>query len=215
MTFDSRQYYATRLVANPSRESLWRVLCRYLQADVGVNGTVMELGGGYCHFINHIRAREKHVLDVYEGTREFATNGVQVHIQPCSELSDFETNHFDTVFASNLFEHLTRDELNSTLRGIHRIIRPGGRLLIIQPNFKDAYREYFDDYTHLLVFTDMSLCDLLVAHNFHIRKVFPRFLPFSLKSGRTPKPAWLLALYLKLPVKFLGGQMYIVAEVVK
>jgi SAM-dependent methyltransferase len=118
---------------------------------------------------------------------------------------------FDLVFASNLFEHLTREELANTLSSVWRALRDGGKLLIIQPNFKYCYRNYFDDYTHVQIFTEASLADLLLVSGFHPEKVVARFLPFSLKSGG-PKWPWLLRVYLALPWKPLAGQMFIVAR---
>ena len=53
------------------------------------NGAVLELGGGYCHFINNIRAAEKHVVDLYPGVTEHAAHGVVAHVQSCSDLSNF------------------------------------------------------------------------------------------------------------------------------
>ena len=51
------------------------------------------------------------------------------------------------------------------------MLRPGGRLLVIQPNFRYAFREYFDDYTHRSMFTDVSLPNLLRAQGFEIERV--------------------------------------------
>jgi hypothetical protein len=90
-------------------------------------------------------------------------------------------------------------------------LRPRGKLIIIQPNFKYCYRVYFDDYTHVQILTDVSLTDLLTSQGFQVGKVVPRFLPFSLKS-RAPKWSWLLRLYLALPWRPMAGQMYIVAS---
>jgi hypothetical protein len=56
-------------------------------------------------------------------------------------------------------------------------------LSVIQPNFRYAYREYFDDYTHVAIFTHVSLCDVFRASGFDIVDVKPRFLPLSIKSG--------------------------------
>jgi SAM-dependent methyltransferase len=168
------------------------------------------LGGGYCHFINNIRAAEKHVVDLFPGIEAAAMAGVKAHVQSCTSLYGFASSSIDTVFASNLFEHLTRGQLLDTLSETTRVLRPGGRLIIIQPNFKYAYREYFDDYTHLQIFTERSLTDLLVTCGFILERVVPRFLPFSLTS-QGPKWPWLLRLYLALPWRPFAGQMYIVA----
>ncbi len=204
-------YFASRLPYDPARERLWPVLCGYLQPYLPENGAVLELGGGYCHFINNIRAAEKHVVDLYPGVTEHAAQGVVAHVQSCVDLSNFKAGSFDLVFASNLFEHLAKEELAATLASVWRVLRDGGKLLIIQPNFKYCYRTYFDDYTHVQIFTETSLADLLLVSGYRPEKVVPRFLPFSLKSGG-PKWAWLLRVYLALPWKPFAGQMFIVAR---
>ena len=204
-------YFASRLPYDPERERLWRILCKYLEPDIPPNGAVLELGGGYCHFINNIRAAERHVVDLFPGVCTHAAQGVTPHLQSCTDLSNFRRASFDVVFASNLFEHLTREQLDSTLAGVLEVLRDGGKLLIIQPNFKYSYRQYFDDYTHLQIFTEASLSDLLVARGFELEKVVRRFLPFSVKSSG-PKWSWLLRLYLALPYRPFAGQMYIVAR---
>lgn len=204
------EYFETRLPYDPNREKLWRVLCGYLQRDIRSDGAVLELGGGYCHFINNIRAAEKHVVDLFAGIRTHAAKGVMPHVRSCTNLDNFQPASFDVVFASNLFEHLTREQLEQTLAGVLRVLRDGGKLIIIQPNFKYSYREYFDDYTHLQIFTETSLTDLLMANGLQVEKVVARFLPFSIKSTG-PKWPWLLKLYLPMPWHPFAGQMYVIA----
>ena len=209
--YSEKLYFAHRLPPNPIRGDLWRVLCEYLGRYVDPNSDVLELGGGYCNFINNIRAREKHVVDVFEGIKKYAGDGVKTHVGSCTDLTAFFPESFDVVFASNLLEHLTWTELDQTMGEVLRILRHRGRLILIQPNFKHSYREYFDDYTHRTIFTDTSLTDYLRSRGFHPRVVVPRFLPYSMKS-RYPKPAWLLRVYLASPIRPLAGQMLVVAE---
>jgi SAM-dependent methyltransferase len=195
---------------DPARNNLWRVLCRYLSRFIPPGSRVLELGGGYCCFINHIVAAERHVVDLFEGIVEHAAAGVKAHVRSCTDLSNFGAGSFDVVFASNLFEHLTADQLSQTLDEAGRVLRPGGKLIVIQPNFKYCFRSYFDDYTHVSIHTHVSLTDLLFAHGFQAQPVRGRFLPYSLKS-RGPKWPWLLWVYLKSPWKPGAGQMLIVA----
>jgi SAM-dependent methyltransferase len=190
---------------------MWQVLCTYLERDIPRDASILELGGGYCHFINNIKAGQRHVVDLFPDLAANAAPGVTAHVRSCTNLDNFSADSFDAVFASNLFEHLNREELNQTLASARRVLRPQGRLLIIQPNFKYSYREYFDDYTHIQIFTDVSLRDLLVTAGYRPEKVIPRFLPFSLKSTG-PKWPWLLRCYLALPWRPFAGQMYIVAS---
>jgi len=201
-------YFATRLKHDPRRVDLWKVLCSYLQKEIPTTGTILELGGGYCDFINNIQGSEKHVIDLTPDITRFAARGVTAHVQPCSELGGFRNNSVDTVFASNLFEHLTREDLQTTLAGVYRILRPGGKLIVIQPNFRYSYKSYFDDYTHIGIFTDVSLPDLIATFGFEIHEVIPRYLPFSIK-GNMPTWPWLLHVYFMLPYRPMAGQMYI------
>lgn len=206
------QYFQTRFSFDRGRDRVWQEVCRYLQPRyIPGDSAILEIGAGYCHFINHIQGRKRHALDVSPDLGQRAGAGVVAHVGSCSSLTMFGDSSLDVVFASNLFEHLTRDDLAATLREILRVLRAGGQLLVIQPNFAHCVREYFDDYTHLQVFTHVSLADRLTAAGFRIDRVLPRFLPFSMKS-RLPKSRWLVRLYLHLPFRPLGAQMLIVAR---
>lgn len=207
----AHKYFQSRFTHDPQRDRLWQPVCAYLQRYIPPTGRVLDMGAGYCSFINQVQAREKHALDPFPDFIQFAAPDVQPHVGSCEDLSQFPTAYFDTIFASNLLEHLTREALAATLAETHRVLKPGGYLMLIQPNFRYCYSEYFDDYTHLQIFTHVSLADLLVASGFAIERVEPRFLPFSLKS-RLPKWTWLLRLYLSLPVRPLAKQMLIVAR---
>jgi hypothetical protein len=82
----------------------------------------------------------------------------------------------------------------------------------VQPNFKYCAASYFDDYTHLQVFTHISLADLLETRGFKVVHVEGRFVPLSVKSSRLPISGALVRAYLALPVRPLGAQMLVVAE---
>jgi ubiquinone/menaquinone biosynthesis C-methylase UbiE len=209
---DHDAYFTTRLKPVPARDRLWPILTRYLQDRfVPENSAVVDIGAGYCHFINNIRAREKHAVDISQAPLNHAARDVITHVSSCEYMPDLESRHFDFVFASNLLEHLERDQFVRTLGEVRRVLKPGGRFLIIQPNFRYCYRAYFDDYTHRQVFTDRSLSDSLAAEEFEVRKVIPRFLPYSVVTVPVDW-AWLLKLYLRSPFRPFAGQMLILAE---
>ena len=207
----SGRYFETRFAAEPARASVWRAIVRHLRPYLPASGAVLELGAGYCAFINAVTARERHALDLFPSLAEHAAPGVQCHVRGCDDLGVFADAAFDVVFASNLFEHLDRATLDRTLDHVRRILRPQGRLILMQPNFHFCYREYFDDYTHQLVFTHVSLADLVAAHGLTVERVDARFMPFSFKS-RLPTWAWLVDLYLKLPFRPYAKQMLVVGR---
>jgi ubiquinone/menaquinone biosynthesis C-methylase UbiE len=187
------------------------VLAEYIQKDIKPDARLLDLGAGYCFFINTIRAGKKHAVDQFDELKAYAAPDVQAHVGSCTDLHVFADDYFDVVFASNLFEHLSRPELEQTLAEIKRVLKVGGALIVLQPNFRYAYREYFDDYTHVAIFTEKSLADLLVVHDFKIKKNVARLVPFTADSP-LPVIKALLRWYLRSPFRPLAKQMYIVAE---
>jgi SAM-dependent methyltransferase len=184
---------------------------RYLQRWISPTADVLELGAGYCDFSNTVTARSRTAIDIDPTVKAAADAAVTTAIGSCTDLSQFADASFDVVFASNLLEHLDRDELHATLRETRRVLRPGGRLMLVQPNFRLRPREYFDDYTHVAVFTDRSLPDLLAANEFDVEHVEARFLPLTMKS-RLAFGHRLVSLYLRLPWRPLAGQMLVIAR---
>jgi SAM-dependent methyltransferase len=126
-------------------------------------------------------------------------------------LEQAKPDSFDFVLASNFFEHLDWRDLTELLPLLRRAIKPGGRLAVVQPNFRLAPRRYFDDYTHRTVFTDTSLADWLAAGGFDIVRQVPRFLPLTVKS-KLGGLSFLVPIYLRLPWRPLAGQMFVLAE---
>jgi hypothetical protein len=58
----------------------------------------------------------------------------------------------------------TPADFAATLAALRRKLSPGGTLNILQPNYRYAYREYFDDNTHVAVYSHISLADFLAAN---------------------------------------------------
>jgi len=203
-------YHNTRFTPDARREVLWRTLVSaYFQRLIPEGGCTLELGAGYAHFINHVRSQKRRIaIDTWEGLKEHAAPGVETLIQSACDLNGIEPVSVDFAFASNLAEHLTKEEFSVLLREVRRKLKPGGTLNLLQPNYRYAYREYFDDYTHVTVYSDRSLCDFLVANGFRIVECQPRFLPLTVKS-RLPVSALLIRLYILSPWKILGKQMLV------
>jgi SAM-dependent methyltransferase len=202
-------YHITRFAPDPRRDVLWKTLVAgYFQRLIPEEGCTLELGAGYAHFINHVRSRKKIAVDIWEGLRDHAAADVETRIQSVCDLSGIEPGSVDFAFASNLTEHLTQEEFATLLRQLRQKLRPGGTLNLLQPNFRFAYREYFDDYTHLTVYSDRSLCDFLAANGFRVLECRPRFLPLTVKS-RLPVSPLLVRLYLLSPWKIMGKQMFV------
>jgi SAM-dependent methyltransferase len=206
-------YHEVHFTEHPSRAAVWKAIARHLAPYIPPEAAVLELGAGYCHWINHVRAGRRVAVDVWPELARFAAPGVEaVVLDVATGLDRFEAQSFDVVLASNVLEHFPPDVAASIVDGIARLLRRGGRVILIQPNFRHAWRRYFDDYTHRAIFTDVSLPALLRAGGFTVENVRARFLPYSMRGTRVPLAEWAVGAYLRSPIKPLAGQMLVVAR---
>ena len=215
-TASNAALYERRFSAEDRRakDALWRVLCEhFFQRWVPPDARVVDLGAGLCEFVNHIRAREKWAVDLDPDLTLRVAPGVRARCGPAHDLGWLDTGSIDVVFASNVFEHFaSKDELVTALREIRRVLRPGGRLLVLGPNIRYASRVYWDFFDHHLALSDRSMAEALETNGFTLEHVRARFLPYTIKS-RLPRWPVLVRLYLRCrPLHLLfGKQMFVVA----
>lgn len=206
-------YHDVRFTSDPRRKVLGRALWRYyFSRQIAPDDCVLDIGCGYGAFINEVVARRRIGVDSWPEFTKYLEPGVEGIVGSAVEVGNLVKGQVDFALASNLFEHLTQSELTRLLEGLRGILSQKGTLNVIQPNFAYAFREYFDDYTHVSVYTHVGLSDLISANGFEVIEVRPRFLPFSIKS-RLPVSETLIRAYLALPIKPLGKQMLIRARV--
>jgi SAM-dependent methyltransferase len=202
-----------------ARSRMWKVLVeRFLQRHVPENAFVVDVAGGYGEFATYVRARRKIVLDANPDAHEHAAPGVEVRIADARRLEDQRdlVGAVDLVFVSNFFEHLdSADDFLAVLGGCRALLKTGGCLLVLQPNFRYCFREYYDFLDHSLPVTDRSMREALGASGFAIDELVPRFLPYTTK--RRPSSPRLLEVYLKLPIlwRIFGAQMFVRAHAIE
>ncbi len=218
MAIEPEELYRQRFaeVSHRTRAAMWEVLCRVvLQRYVGAQDVVVDLGAGLCEFINAIQCRSKIAVDPNPALREHAKADVRVIVGDIPEaLRALAPASVNVVFCSNFFEHLhDKDAVVAVLQEIHRLLVAGGRLIVIQPNIRYAYKEYWDFFDHHVALSHSSLSEALRLTGFTIDELRPRFLPYTTKS-RLPQAAWLVRLYLALPPAqwLFGKQMLAVAH---
>ncbi len=211
MTAPDENYHQVRFTYDPGRAAPWRAIAAYLQRWIDERGNLLELGAGYGEFSNAIRAACKWALDRNPALADYWGKGITPLIQQALDPIPLASGTLDVVFASNFFEHFTLEEGREILEETQRVLRPGGRLIVVQPNFRLEPRRYFDDYTHKTIYTDNGFRDFLKSQGWRILHAEARFTPFSMKS-RLPTNEWLVRLYLSLPVRPLAGQFLVIAE---
>jgi len=197
------------------KNQLWKVLCEnYLQKYIPEDSVVLDLGAGYCEFINNIRCKTKLAVDINPDMRSHADSSVQAIVANCTNLKEINDYSVDIVFSSEFFEHLKNaEELFAVLDETRRILKKGGRLIIVCPNIRFVGHKYWDFIDHRLPLTHLGIREALLMHKFYLLKLIPRFLPYTTK-GRLPKSPILLKIYLKIPFlwNLFGAQMFVIAK---
>ena len=214
---DLKKMYSTRFVETelPAKNEIWRAICgTYLSRFVMPQDTVVDVGAGYCEFINNIECKNKIAIDLNEDVKRFANPDVRVINESCMAIKSLDNDSVDVVFMSNFLEHLpNKQQVLETLGEAHRILRRGGRIIILQPNIRFLPGSYWDFFDHHTPLTERSLVEALQLYEFIINVCHAKFLPYTTKS-KLPKGAAFVKLYLHFPLawKILGKQALIVAE---
>jgi SAM-dependent methyltransferase len=212
MTCNYTKYHDTRLRGDPRRTVVWRSLWKYyFSRQVRPEDCVLDLGCGYGDFINSVVARRKIGIDSWPDFPENLARDVEAIVGSVTDLGAVPDGSIDFAFASNLLEHLSQLEVAKMLDGLKPKLRPGGSLTVLQPNWRYAAREYFDDYTHVSIWSHISLCDFMTANGWEVIEARPRFMPLTIKSSLPIYP-WLIRAWLMSPIKPIGKQMLIRAR---
>jgi SAM-dependent methyltransferase len=191
------------------KDAVWKVLCRhFFQRYVRPRDVVLDVGAGFGEFLRHIECGRRVAVDIERlsgrslpaGTEEVftASQHLSAHVAPDS---------VDVVFCSNFFEHLPdTTTFLATLSEIRTVLRPGGKLLVLQPNIRLTGGAYWDFVDHHLPLTDRTLVEACQSVGLEIVELIPRFLPYTTRSA-LPQAPWLVRLYLAVrPAWWLLGQ---------
>jgi SAM-dependent methyltransferase len=215
MTDDLERVYAHRFAdaEHASKEQIWQPIVAYLRRYF-VDGPVLDLASDRGYFIRHVTGAERWATDLRDvhGSLPPDVHFVQGDGLALGEL--LPAAHFGVAFMSNYLEHLQSPEaVVEQLRVVHSLLRPGGRVIVLQPNIRLLRGSYWDFIDHKVPLTERSLEEAGVAVGFRTQALITRFLPYTTKS-RLPKSKLLVRLYLATPVawRIMGKQTLYVGE---
>ena len=183
-----------------AKEAVWREICRFLQRRyIPPSSRVLDVATDAGYFIRNIDAAERWATDLRDTSALMPGDVRFVQADGLALADAVPTDYFDIVFMSNYLEHLNSAEsVIEQLRVVRRLLRPGGRVIVLQPNVKLVGAAYWDFIDHRVPLTEASLVEAATFAGFETRELIGRFLPYSVK-GRLPAHPLLVRAYLAFP----------------
>jgi glycosyltransferase involved in cell wall biosynthesis len=175
----------TNDVARASLESLGRSpqIARWTidQFDAGMGDRVLEAGSGTGNLTPLLLDRERIVAVDIERSYVRRLEHRYGHLENFSALvgdledpelfSKLESEELDTVVCINVLEHL--DHPDAAVDGFHRVLRPGGRALILVPAHPSLYSAMDAAIEHRRRYDRDELLELLEGAGFDVERLEP------------------------------------------
>lgn len=178
---------------------VWRELVRFLRPYIAADRPALDVGCDAGYFIRHVQATERWGSDIRD-VRSLLPDDVRFfQVDGLSLARAMPAAYFGTILMSNYLEHLpTADAVMEQFRVVSRLLAPGGRLIVLQPNIRLLGGSYWDFLDHRVPLTDRSLVEAGESAGLRTVRLVPRFMPYTTK-GRLPLHPRLVRLYLAVP----------------
>jgi SAM-dependent methyltransferase len=197
-----------------TKDAIWRELGKYLQRYIVPGARVVDIACDIGYFIRNIQAAERWATDIRDVGGSLPAEVRFVHASGLELAKVMPNDYFDLAFFSNYLEHLPSTEaVLEQLRVAHALLKPGGRILILQPNIRLIGGSYWDFIDHQTALTEKSLDEAATMAGFRTKQIIARFLPYTTKS-RLPQHPLLVRAYLAFPPawRLLGKQTLYLGE---
>ncbi len=155
-----------------------------------IQGSVLDVGAGDGSLLTVLKRR--HPKATVSGI-DLAPKREDIEQGDITQML-YQNDEFDTVFCTEVIEHLTPEDTDLTLSEINRVLKPGGSAIITTPYAEDLAENTvcclgcsltFHRWGHQQSFTEPDFNKLASRHQFEVESVFP------LKFSRIRKLRWL------------------------
>ena len=154
-------------------------------------GRILDAGCANGKFLAELRRIDPfsfrcHGIDLRE--EELADENI--YFKQCDLSKDklpYQDNFFDYVYTKSVISMFL--DTSFFFREVHRVLKPGGKFVVLIPDWKSNYKWYWDDGTYVKAFTRKGLRELLTINGFTNEDCEYFYqLPFVWKH---PKSVWI------------------------
>ena len=145
-----------------------RYLVHLVMEASGGSGQALDFGAGTGTIASGVRARGLEIVCVEpdDQLRErLEERGFRAH----PSIADVPDGSYTYLYSLNVLEHIENDA--RTLRDLHRVLVPGGRLLLYVPAFQLLYSSMDRKVGHFRRYRAGQLARLCVQAGFSVRRV--------------------------------------------
>ncbi len=140
---------------------------------------VLELGCGRGEFLNEFYNNNmiSYGVDISSYAKEKFPHLNISSVDMLKNSLPYPDNSFDVIYSKSFVEHFYYPE--KIFQEAYRVLKKGGRIITLTPEWKYFYKTFYEDYTHRTPFTKLSLKDIHLINKFENFEVESfRQLPF-------------------------------------
>lgn len=148
-------------------------LIKYLikRFNLKKNQKILELGCGRGEFLNEFcqSGLDAYGVDLSDYSKNYFPKLKFLKTDLENKRLPFDDSLFDVIYSKSFIEHFYYPE--KIFKEAYRVLKPGGIIITLTPEWKYIYKTFYDDYTHRVPFTKESLRDIHKIYNFKEVKV--------------------------------------------
>jgi len=176
-TDDLGEIYGLRFSEADAQEKdlIWREVTRFLQRFVAPDAAILDIACDRGDFIRNVVGGERWASDLRdvrgelpEEIRFVQANGLELdRVLP--------NRHFDVAFSATTSSTCQRaSDVIEQFRVAHRLLKPGGSVIVLQPNIRLVGARYWDFIDHSVALTEQSLTEAAELAGFRAETVIKK-----------------------------------------